>query len=1015
MPRPHLQIYKNRQPIRTIELTESRLQIGRDPHCDVCIDSPTISRRHCRIEKTAGGYVLTDTSANGTVVNQRRTRQHTLVSGDEILLGNHTLVFVSASTRVLSNAPRFIVDICWDGGRREEIYHERLKIGRHLENDVVFSLPDVSGKHAEIVYDGRQYVLHDLSSTNGTFVIGASAEAQHKMRVTRHVLSHRQCIRIADFDLRAVIAEDHLRLIVTKTGTTFDLRTGLYPTVTEQPSANGTRSRTVVAKFLEAKARPSKRAPLWEPTSDLNRGRGRLAALLAAVVIVVAGVTVGVGVVRDRFFQIGELFSDHQNALQAAAIKGVQQPCSICHVTRFEDVEAPPRPRFASDTPPVSASVIAFSRQVGVVDAKCAACHKSQQPADHHASVAACARCHPDHRGAGVSPIDILNEVCVPCHATPHGRRPEGANVKTVLAALQIPDADKRDPFHLAHKGSAPKCENCHSGKRLPGKSMLAVPDAACGQCHAQDRQLHGLKCAACHTEHGTTVVAVFRLEWSRSGSATRKAQVMLKQKLRPGRSLVANMTPGRVVASLSASMGIGLFVLVSFVLVWNQRRRNRYRKELEVGWVFASVSVKPATDRTIALPPHGMPAEPTPAGQRGLPVIDVDACIGCGACVHACPYSVLEVIDEKAKVMRPEACKLDMACVDICPPGAIKIVGSQVPVREVYVPSMNANLESNVAGLYIAGELGGRGLIKLAINQGKAVIEHLAARRGKEHSLAGDTFDVVIVGAGPAGISATLSAKERGLRSLTLEQGDIASTIRHYPRKKFLLAEPVAVPIYGNLWVADSEKETLLEVWEKIIEKTGIEIRSHERVVALDKANDLFRVVSEKGEYRSRFVVLAIGKRGSPRKLGVPGEGLAKVMYQIADVEAYENLKILVVGGGDSAAEAAVALSRSGTNVVHLVHRGGELARVKSRIVEKLNEAIARQKLTLLLNSHVREIRGREVVLQAANGVLTLDNDYVFAMIGGETPFDFLKKCGIEVVKRREATKAMDWEKADQ
>lgn len=390
----------------------------------------------------------------------------------------------------------------------------------------------------------------------------------------------------------------------------------------------------------------------------------------------------------------------------------------------------------------------------------------------------------------------------------------------------------------------------------------------------------------------------------------------------------------------------------------------------------------------------------PQDAGSARLhAVIRSDVCVGCGACVSVCPETGAIALSGKIAIVDPSRCTAHGECVKACPVNGI-FLSSGAAVQRLEVPEIDLDFQTNVPGIYIAGELGGRGLIKNAINEGKLAAE-AAARRLAGTGPAGTALihDVVIVGSGPAGLSAALECQERGLRYVVLEQGEAAESIRRYPRHKLLLAEPVNLPVYGDLWVADAAKETLLGVWENIIATTGLAIRCGEKVTDLRRESWGFHVVTENASWPARQVILAMGRRGSPRTLGVPGEQLPKVFYDVAEMEEFAGRHVLVVGGGDSAIESALGLARQAGTTVHLSYRGESFGRVKPRNREKLEEAVSAGRVTLLLGTEVREILRDAVLLDGSGGTSRLPNDDVIVRIGGEPPKAFLEKIGIRSV----------------
>ena len=373
-------------------------------------------------------------------------------------------------------------------------------------------------------------------------------------------------------------------------------------------------------------------------------------------------------------------------------------------------------------------------------------------------------------------------------------------------------------------------------------------------------------------------------------------------------------------------------------------------------------------------------------------PVVNPALCCGAGACVSACPEEALGIVNGKAQLINPTLCIGHGACAAACPVEAITLVfGTEQ--RGIDIPHVKPSFETNVPGIYIAGELGGMGLVRKAAEQGRQAIESVAkALRG------GGDLDVVIVGAGPAGLSATLGAMDRKLRFVTLEQEDsLGGTVYHYPRNKIVMTQPVVLPLIGRVKLGEISKESLLAFWQGIVDRVGMPIRFGERVENVTVAADGLVVRTNRAEYRSRSVLLAIGRRGTPRKLGVPGEELPKIVYRLVDPGQYRGCHVLVVGGGDSAIEAAVAIAAEDGSSVTLSYRGEAFGRVKQKNRERLAEAEAAGRLKVMLGSNVSRIEPECVHLECGEAV-RLANDAVIVCAGGILPTPMLKEMGIRI-----------------
>jgi thioredoxin reductase (NADPH) len=386
-------------------------------------------------------------------------------------------------------------------------------------------------------------------------------------------------------------------------------------------------------------------------------------------------------------------------------------------------------------------------------------------------------------------------------------------------------------------------------------------------------------------------------------------------------------------------------------------------------------------------------------------PVIDPISCIGCNSCVAACPEGdVLGLVGGKAQLIAPGECIGHGACAESCPVGAITLVFGTAR-RGVDLPNVGPDFQTNVPGLWIAGELGGMGLIRNAVEQGRQAVDHISKQTAGRTGGA-DLHDLIVVGAGPAGISASLAAKAAGLTTLTLEQDTLGGTVSHYPRGKLVMTRPALLPLHGTVQLRETSKEALLGLWTDVVSRHDLPIRFEERVQRIKPAEaqgpsaDGFEVVTDLGRYRSRHVLLAIGRRGTPRPLGVPGEDLPKVSYRLDDPAAYSGKSVLVVGGGDSALEAAMALAEQPGTQVMLSYRGAAFQRAKTRNRERIAELAASGRVTLHLGSDVVRIDGATVTLQLSPGGegRVFDNEAVIICAGGILPTEFLKTMGIQI-----------------
>jgi len=382
-------------------------------------------------------------------------------------------------------------------------------------------------------------------------------------------------------------------------------------------------------------------------------------------------------------------------------------------------------------------------------------------------------------------------------------------------------------------------------------------------------------------------------------------------------------------------------------------------------------------------------------------PIIDPAKCVGCGACVMACPeqpeHHVLGLIRGKAALVGPTDCIGHGACKVACPMGAIQLVFGTAS-RGVDIPTVSPEFETSVQGIYVAGELGGMGLIRNALEQGRQAVEAIHRTRPR----GGGMMDLVIVGAGPAGFGASITAKHQGLRFVTLEQESLGGCVFQYPRGKLVMTQPVTLPIVGRIRISTTSKEELLEFWRGVEQRVELPIQYQERVESIERHGDHFLVKTARAVYPARSVLLAIGRRGTPRKLGVPGEELPKVVYRLIDPEQYAGRHVLVVGGGDSALECAAMLAEGAAASVVLSYRGDAFGRARLRNRTRVATAESSGRLRIALRSQLQRIEPQSVVLDIDGGLQRLDNDAVIINAGGVLPDEFLRQVGIAVETKR-------------
>jgi len=378
-------------------------------------------------------------------------------------------------------------------------------------------------------------------------------------------------------------------------------------------------------------------------------------------------------------------------------------------------------------------------------------------------------------------------------------------------------------------------------------------------------------------------------------------------------------------------------------------------------------------------------------------PMVDPNQCIGSANCIVACPEEdVLGLRNGQAVPVSPARCVGHGLCERSCPVDAIQLVfGSEK--RGVDIPRIKENFETNIDGIHIVGELGGMGLIRNAFKQSRQCVEYIAKSHFKKKH---DGYDVVIIGCGPAGLAAALHCHNHSMKYIVLEKEDIGGTVRNYPRKKLVMTKPLKIPGYGIMKQKEILKEQLMDIWLDIVKKNDLNISTSEEVTHIFKTDkDTFTINTKNREYKAGRIILAIGRRGTPRKLGIEGENLPNVAYSLREPDQYEHNNVMIVGGGDSAIEAALALSEQPGNEVRISYRRDHFSRIKPNNQKRIGKAQQEGKIDILWNTNVIRNREYEVTLVSDDDKeITLENDYLFIFAGGVLPTQFLKDIGIEI-----------------
>jgi thioredoxin reductase (NADPH) len=826
----------------------------------------------------------------------------------------------------------------------------------------------------------------------------------------------------------------------------------------------------------------------WRPTRDLRKLWRKSYFIWGAAIV--AALSAAALVVYNQAYSPGAISSPHMLSEVSAADAGARNvalrpnggACAECH------------------SPATS------------IQAKCVGCHQTEsfEPAISKAHTGAgleCVSCHGEHMGASFRPGLVGSAMCASCHNDTYkfkGRAlgvPHGGTVgypvkngKWEWAGLSEADwqrkqladtASKYSPleqFHILHVSGREEgrtnCTDCHAAGLHTEEGLHQSPRATCAACHSisfdAGGRTVGPSCTSCHTQHGEDkdLVASLHSATIEGGPQAGESRVQNIPWIGGGGAQVQRHDDTGARWSFAAATHVGampwygwvgvlaaLPVLGLAVMAANSMRRK----------YFLGAARPPSAD-----------AEAQKAGTKFLdlaklkaegpayphPVVDPMLCIGCHACVEACPHDVLAIVNGVSVPVALDQCMEDTACTVECPtsPKACIVINTtkKIPARKV--PNRNQRLMTNVPGIYMVGDVSGVPLIKNALNEGAQVIDYIIEDLGKQGGNSKADYDVAIVGIGPAGLSATAIARQRGLRYVAIEQDKVVSTIQNYPAGKYVFFKPDTVQAKGGVPLegVGNQREVILESWMNTMMQNGIEVNEDESCKDIKQEDGVFTVITEKGKlkekaaYKARAVILAIGNRGTPMKLRVPGEDLkmmvrpgpqvarhcpkcgqtrkgtqlfcvkcgqqlpvrqpepyedTKVKYKLSDPDDYVGKKCIIVGAGNSSIEAAVDLTgfkRDGdkvtftrSNEVTLVVRSDFKGDLKLGNKMNVYDCMDAGKIKVFFRTEIKEITENEVVLmdvRSKEEKARLENDYVFALIGGEKPTKFLEGIGIKI-----------------
>ena len=1017
------------------------ITIGRLISNDLALNHRAVSRVHAGIKELHGEFwVFNLSGSNGTLLNGQLVTKSPLATGDIVQIGPY-LLHITYIDRGLAIVVEMELEIRPLEARTTA---GRLPSQDSLDGTLLIDLPRAASKGA----------------SGGTKIAQTGLLSALLPALDEKALS-------AFWDKRKREAGK------------IDARTPLHPV---------TRQKTGKAQYN------------WRPTLDLKR-MWRASYFFWAVILVTGGAIAAVYFYTDAYSP-GPLTIAHASADQPSRPIAARPnaSCSECHT--------PSRPMAEScanchSTPQFSPAVYDAHSREGM---SCFSCHSEHQGRDTEQgliSYALCSSCHNDQYKVKTGPRSGQ------ALGTPHGgtvgypaenggwRKWQGFTAEQWKRKGFSEDLAKRTPsqqFHAVHQegrmADRMRCKDCHSAGSPRDALWRSSPAGECAKCHTLASTIEGpillqANCNTCHQQHGSSR-DLARLIPAATVENKKIKDYLAKLDLTGAHDSEAALATGRLflgtggasqirqdrfslTTSPPSQVGglpwyVWLLVVSGFAVIGVAvavRGTIRTRKAL------LSDAQKPPKYHTTRIPTGSIDIEKLEKEGPPFPhpAIDPLLCIGCHACVEACPHDVLAIVNGIASPVAIDQCMEDTSCQVECPtnPKACIVINTTkvIPLRKA--PERDRRFKTNIEGIFLIGDVSGVPLIKNAINEGAQVIDYIVEDLQRKPGAPAD-YDVAIIGIGPAGLSATALARQRRLRYLALEQDKVVSTIDNYPAGKYIFFKPDSVDARGPIPLPGlgEIKETILQSWARTIRENRLEINEEECCTSIKSENGSFRIQTEKGKakekmsYTARSVILAIGNRGTPMRLKVPGEDLKilakpktrlpencpncskprkfgqyfcvwcgtkfdvlraepylddRVKYKLSDPDDFENKKCIIVGAGNSAIEAAVDLCgfrRIGdqitftrNNEVTLVIRSDFKGDLKLGNKMNVYDCIDAGRIKVFFRTEIKEIREGEVILmdvRTKEERARLQNDYVFALIGGERPTKFLESMGIKV-----------------